>query len=294
MKRILVLMIVVWAGAAEAADVLHRPYGARKEFIGAVREYRVRPGESLIEIARAFRLGYNEIVSANPSLDPFVPGEGEIITVPTGWIVPEAHKREGIVINLSEMRLYLFVSTRRSHRIATFPVGIGREGWNTPTGTFKIIEKLTDPPWYVPPSIRKTRPELPAVAPPGEETPLGTHALRLSRRTILIHGTNRPWAVGRKASYGCLRLYPEDIPLLYERVETGTRVEVVRQPVKAGLHGRRVYVEVHHDARWTDEQYREEAVNLLTQKGLIGRTDMKKLGQALTQKAGFPVPVSPG
>jgi L,D-transpeptidase ErfK/SrfK len=129
------------------------------------------------------------------------------------------------------------------------------------------------------------------MVPPGPDNPLGTHALRLSRGSILIHGTDTPFAVGRKASHGCLRLYPEDIPILYERVPVGTTVTIVREPVKVGLREGRVFVEVHQDEDARID-YRAEATRLLKKRKLLGSVDADKLDAAVRGLAGFPVDVS--
>jgi len=268
-----------------------RPFGdcSAEEVIGAVCSRTVLEGESLIEMAREYDLGYGEIAAANPALDPFVPTPGATVVIPTAWIVPRAAVPGTLLVNLSEMRLYLMPATPGAPM--TFPVGVGSEGWATPLGTFKVIQKQTNPSWYPPASIRRENPELPDVVPPGPDNPLGTHSLRLSKGSILIHGTDKPFGVGRKASHGCLRLYPEDIPHLYERVAVGTRVSIVREPVKVGQRGTRIYVEVHGD----DEvrvDYLSEAKRLLARRGLLDRIDAQKLDSAVKELRGVPVDVS--
>jgi len=258
--------------------------------VGAVRTYSVERGESLIEIARKFELGYNEITEANPGVDPFVPGEGTPVRIPTMWILPDMEMSEQILINLSEYRLYYFFESGGSRFLETFPIGIGREGHDTPVGEFKVIEKIANPPWHVPESIRLEKPELPPVVPPGPDNPLGTHALRLSDQSILIHGTDKPFAIGRMASHGCIRLYPEDIPILYTLVPNGVRTIIVRQPVKVGVHGGRLYLEVHNDPYV--ETTLADAAALLIRRGLLGRTDVSKLRNAFEKKDGMPTDIT--
>lgn len=263
--------------------------------IGSLKTHELKNKESLIEIARQYDLGYNEIVDANPQLDPFLPGDGNKAIIPTFWILPDRPKNfQGIIINLSEMRLYYFHKDKKSKQqlVTTFPIGIGDDGVETPTGKFKISHKIVNPPWYVPESIRKERPELPAVVPPGPENPLGTHAMRLSGLSYLIHGTNRPWAVGRKVTHGCIRLYPEDIPKLFDMVPVGTEVLIVRQPVKVGKLGNEVYVEVHRDDQLKDFDYLKNAMEQLAQKGLLKYVDTFKLYNVIKQKTGIPTTVT--
>ncbi len=259
------------------------------EVFGSICHRSVLPGESLIELARQFDLGWNEMEAANPGLDPFVPTPGADLTLPTAWILPRAAAAGRVVVNLSEMRLYHF--PKAPGPAMTFPVGIGTEGWSTPVGTFHVIQKQVNPAWYPPASIRREEPDLPAVVPPGPDNPLGTHALRLDKGSILIHGTDAPFGVGRRASHGCLRLYPEDIPVLFERVPVGTEVRIVREPVKVGVRAGRVYVEVHpdEDAR---VDLAAEARKLLAKRGLAGTVDTGKLAEALQAPRGFPVDVT--
>ena len=268
-----------------------RPFGdcGESEVIGAVCSRTVRDGESLIELARAYNLGFNAMAAANPDLDPFVPGAGATVTIPTAWIVPRAAAPGTVVVNLSDMRLYLFPASPGAPM--SFPVGIGSEGWTTPVGTFTVVQKQANPAWYPTPSIRRENPDLPAMVPPGPDNPLGTHALRLSKGAILIHGTDTPFGVGRRASHGCLRLYPEDIPHLYERVPVGTRVAIVREPVKVGLREGRVYVEAHPDDS-ARVDYAAEARRLLSRRGLLDRVEARKLDAAVRERRGIPVDVS--
>ena len=257
--------------------------------VGELLQYKVRENESLIEIARRFDLGYNSIVDANPGVDPFLPRPGTMVTIPTYWIVPAATIRPNIIINLPEYRLYYF-SKKPTGTVATFPLGIGDEGTDTPLGSYTVIEKITSPSWHVPGSMRRQGKRLPKVVPPGPGNPLGSHALRLSRGSILIHGTNRPWGIGRRSSHGCLRLYPEDIVPLFGMTQTGMRVLIINQPLKIGSKGDKVLVEVH---RYEGEEPTVgEAMHLLFKSNLLFKTDFSKLVQAFAEKKGVPVDVT--
>ncbi len=248
--------------------------------------------ESLIELARKFDLGYNEIVDANPGLDPFVPGAGQSVIMPLSWIMPDVQVYDGIVVNIAELRLYYFFRNGGKPRVMTFPIGIGDEGDDTPLGSFRIIEKIVSPAWHVPASIKKEKPELPPVVPPGPNNPLGSHALRLSIPSILIHGTNKPWGVGRRVSHGCIRLYPEDIPKLFRMVTKGAPVTIVSQPVKIGVREGKVYIELHKDDSINSEDCFKMATALLVKKHLLGKASSVKLLNALDDRRGYPVEIS--
>lgn len=286
---VLLLTAILCPGVVEARVY---SYDGGETVVGFSRSYRVVGTDSLIEIARRFDLGYNEITDANPGVDPFIPGDGVRITLPTSWILPDTSSHRGIVINLSELRLYYYFKVKGVRYITTFPVGIGREGALTPVGRFKVVEKIVGPAWHVPESIRAENPELPEVVPAGPHNPLGSRAMRLSLPTILIHGTNRPWGVGRRVSHGCIRLYPEDIPRLFSLVPVGTEVQIVRQPVKVGTRSGRVYVEVHKTEGKGRVDYFQTAVSILQRKGLMKLVSVRKLYETVTGHLGMPVDVT--
>lgn len=286
--------LFLWCTILALATLLPAHPGAAAAYrlgngvIGTLGSHAIKPGESLIELAPRYDLGYNEITAANPELDPIIPEPGARIIIPGRWIIPDVPRRRGIVINLSEMRLYYF-PPRDPDRVVTYPIGIGDEGWETPTGTYRIVEKITRPTWYVPASIRRQKPELPKVVPPGPDNPLGSHALRLSLRSVLIHGTDRPFGIGRQVSHGCIHLYPDDIPKLFAAVPVGTRVTIVRQPVKLAVVAGRVIIEVHGGP---DDDLLETAFGLVYGKGLADRVDLQKLATVAGEKTGIPTDVS--
>lgn len=258
-------------------------------YVGNLQQFEVREQDSLIELARHYDIGYNSIVAANPGIDPFLPKPGTIISVPTAWILPPTPVRPAIVINLPEYRLYYF-STGTAPEVTTFPIGIGDQGDETPTGNYRVIEKIYRPSWKVPESIRARNGKLPKVLHPGPDNPMGSHALRLSRNGILIHGTNRPWGIGRRSSHGCLRLYPEDIVQLYKLVERGTAVTIINQPIKIGLKGEKIYIEVHGEGG--NGATVGQALHLLARKNLVARINFRTLITAVEDKKGIPVDIT--
>ncbi|MEW6570133.1 MAG: L,D-transpeptidase family protein [Nitrospirota bacterium] len=289
--RLAVLVIFSVPFFTSSANAQAFSFSETKTVIGMTGTHTVEKNESLIEIARKFGLGFNEITAANPAVDPFIPGAETAITLPTSWILPDVESRSGIVINLSEMRLYYFLKKNGSDLAMTFPIGIGTEGNDTPEGIFSVAEKIEKPSWHVPESILKEKPDLPRVVPPGPDNPLGSHALRLSRGDILIHGTNRPYGVGRRVSHGCIRLYPEHISQVFRLVTNGTKVTIVKQPVKVGKRDGRIYLEVHKDKSMKINFF-DEAVGLLRKKNLYEDIDKEKMLSALRAKQGIPVDIS--
>ncbi|WP_447928802.1 L,D-transpeptidase family protein [Vreelandella sp. EE27] len=194
------------------------------------------PEETLLDIARRHNIGYEEIRMANPDVSLWVPGEGTEVIIPAQYILPPA-PREGVVVNLSELRLYYYPADNPGV-VETYPVSVGREEFATPVGMTRTTVKVKDPAWSPPSSMRAeaaARGEpAPSVVPAGPDNPLGRHAILLAMPSYLIHGTNRPEGVGMRASRGCIRMYPEDIESLYERVPSGTQVNLMDAPFKAG------------------------------------------------------------
>ncbi len=237
MRRGVIALVSLLAVAPAAAIELAVP--AQGDVVGEVGTVVTRARDTLLDIGRAHGLGYNEIAAANPAVDPWVPGEGTRIVVPTQFVLPPG-PREGIVINLAQMRLFYFPPPEpgQAARVVTLAIGIGDDIAPTPIATTHITRKAVDPSWRPPDSVRKRRAEegetLPAVVPPGPDNPLGSRALYLGLPSYLIHGTNRPWGIGMRVSNGCIRLYPEDIEALYEQVPVGTPVRIINEPILFG------------------------------------------------------------
>ncbi len=218
---------------------------------GVVGELQVtysRQEDTLADIARRFNLGWDEVVNANPGVDPWLPGEGTRIVLPTQFVLPDAAP-EGVVVNLAALRLFYFPKAEKGQprTVVTYPIGIGMVGWATPTGNTKIVSKRKDPVWTPPASVRKEHAAegdiLPPTVPAGPDNPLGAFAMNLGWPSYLMHGTNKPAGVGMRASHGCIRLYPEDIAVLFEQIPIGTKVTVVNQPLVYRWHGDSLYVQ---------------------------------------------------
>jgi len=210
--------------------------------MGDMQKHVTSEQDTLHDIARHYDLGFVELRAANTGVDSWAPKPGIEIMLPTAHILPRA-RQKGIVINLAEMRMYYFKGG--SEQLITYPIGIGREGLETPLGQTSVVRKLAGPSWYPTERMKTENPNLPNVVGPGAANPLGTHALYLGWPTFLIHGTAKPWGIGRRVSSGCMRMYPEDIKKAFSSVPVGTRVTVVDQPVKLAVIDGHMYIEVN-------------------------------------------------
>lgn len=274
------------------------------DLVGEVQVIRARYEDTFIDIARAYDLGYDELVQANPGVDPWLPGAGTPIILPTQFILPDG-ERTGIVLNVAIKRIFYFpkAAPGEAPRVITHPVGIGREGWATPIGSTKVVSKVKDPVWTVPASIRKEHAEagdpLPARVPAGPDNPLGAYALRLGFPSYLIHGTNKPSGIGMRVSHGCVQLFPEDIESLFRQVVVGTPVRIVNQPQLLGWRDGNLYLEAHpaleddrrnHDAAF-DKQLAQALRKRMPADGsrpAIG-VDRALVTATLDEGRGFPV-----
>ena len=255
------------------------------------------------DLAREYGLGYDELVAANPGVDPWLPGDGTPVLLPTQYVLPDV-PYEGIVLNIAAKRLFYFPETEdgQPQVVMTYPIGIGRVGWETPLGSSAVVSKARDPHWYVPASVRREHEELgdplPAVVPPGPDNPLGRHVLKLDLPGYLIHGTNQPYGVGMRVSHGCVRLYPENIELLYELVGVGEKVTIVNEPFVAGWSQGAVYLEAHEPLEDDDVSVEQRLVDVLGKaEGLASENltsiSIERFRDAANAALGIPVSLAP-
>jgi len=232
-----------------------------EDIIGEVVTVRVADYKDTINTyAEAYGLGFRQLVAANPGINPWVPGEGAELVLPLEFILPPG-ERKGIVINLAELRMYYYQPDGRTVR--TYPIGIGREGWDTPLVSATVLSTLKDPTWVPPASIRadyaKSGRTLPAVVPPGPDNPMGPWAIQLSARGYYIHGTNKDIGIGMRVSAGCIRMYNPDVEEFARIVTRGTPVRIINSPVKVGWKAGGLYVEVHEALEEQREYHVPEA-----------------------------------
>jgi len=256
MRRMQRLLSVLSLLPLAAGNALAAEYSVPQhdEVFGAAQVISARYEDTFVAFAQKYNVGYEALKRANPGVDPWLPGEGTRVVIPTQFVLPHAPQR-GIVVNIAELRLYYFpddgggASATGMRRIVTYPISIGQLDWSTPLGTTKVTGKVLNPSWYPPQSIRDEHAArddvLPRVVPPGPDNPLGSHALRLAIPSYLIHGTNMPSGIGMRVTHGCIRMFPWDIEALYKVVPIGTPVTIVNQPYKLGWTGQGLYLEAH-------------------------------------------------
>nr|WP_261818304.1 L,D-transpeptidase family protein [Vibrio gallicus] len=219
------------------------------QVIGKNKRHVVQSGETFAVLARDYDVGLLSLMAANRGVDPFLPHEGEVLIIPHQTILPNA-QREGIVVNLAELKLYYF--DPNGEQVHVFPVGIGKIGRETPQMTTYINEMIEGPTWTPPKSIRlayeEAGIELAEKVPAGPDNPLGEYAMRLRYGSgqYLIHGTNKDFGIGLRVSSGCIRMEPADIEWLFAQVKRKTPVQIVNQPVKVAVEpDSSIYVESH-------------------------------------------------
>jgi L,D-transpeptidase ErfK/SrfK len=275
-----------------------------QDVVGEIQTIKSKYEDTFVDIARAYGLGFDELVAANPGVDPWLPGDGETIVLPTRFVLPVA-PREGIVLNIAAKRLFYYPETENgdSAVIETYPIGIGRSGWATPTGDTTVVSKARDPVWFVPASVRQEHLEagdpLPKQVPPGPDNPLGAYVLGLGIPGYLIHGTNKPAGVGMRVSHGCVRLFPEDIEYLFEHIEIGSRVRIVNQPFLFGWQNDDLVLEAHaplmeDDRDWHGNVLMHARSSLVRYTGDRMQLDEARVLKIAEERRGFPVSVFAG
>ena len=276
------------------------PLAPGQTAIGDIGEHVTRYEDTLHDVARDNDLGFTQLVTANRGIDPWLPGAGKKIVLPQFYLLPDSPRR-GLVINLAQHRAYYFPPGGGT--VETYPIGVGVQGWVTPRGTTRIVQKFVHPGWAPPASIRREKPELPAYVPPGPDNPMGDYAMALGWRSYYIHGTNKPYGVGRNVSHGCIRFYPEDIERLFHEVSVGTPVHVTDEEVSAAWVQNRLYVAVFPNKEQTDQIDIQEPMTPMlparlmeTVRAAAGseaeRVDWELVRRLGMERKGIPTPVT--
>ena len=306
MKRasLITLLLLSSLGALHSARAMDYPLPpAGSRLIGQNQTYTIQEGDNKLQtIARRFNTAAQVILETNNTIAPVNPAPGTVITIPSQMLLPDT-PREGIVVNLAELRLYYFPPGENI--VQVFPLGIGQLGLETPVTTTRVSQKIPNPTWTPTPGIRARSLEqgikLPPVVPAGPNNPLGRFALRLGvgNGEYLIHGTSAPDSVGLRVSSGCMRMNAPDIKALFEQVRVGTRVQIINEPVKFSVEpdGKR-YIEVHRPLAQVEGEnpqvspitHSADCAACVSQAG----RDKALIDKALSRRAGIPVIVSSG
>ncbi|MEE4461109.1 L,D-transpeptidase family protein [Azotobacter chroococcum] len=273
-----------------------------EDVVGQVQVIKAKYEDTFADIGQANDIGYLEMVAANPGVDPWLPGGGTEVLLPTRYILPPG-PREGIVINLAEYRMYYF--PKEQNVVHTFPLGIGREGWGSPIAETRITGKIKDPAWYPPKSIREEHAAagdpLPTVVPAGPDNPLGPFKFTLGLSGYLIHGSNKKFGIGMRVSHGCFRMLNHNVLQLASMVPVGTTVRIINEPYKFGISAGKVYLEAHAPLE-DDESAKSSVVDkhaalvdeLLKRNDLLGqrRLDWEVVREVVAAEDGLPVEIS--
>jgi L,D-transpeptidase ErfK/SrfK len=258
----LLFLLVVSQGAAGGEFELSPGI----DVVGEAQTIEAVDADTFVRLARRYNVGYDELRYANPDVDPWLPGEGTEITIPTRYVLPNV-ERKGVIVNVPELRIYYFPEGGKT--VITHPISIGRTDWPTPYGRTSVVRKQVKPTWYPPQSVRNEHAArddpLPAVVPPGPDNPLGDYALYLGIAGYLIHGTNQPAGLGLRVSHGCIRMFPEDIETMFKDVPVGTPVTLINQPFKMGWGVDGLYLEAHRPLAEDQESGEWNATELTRQ-----------------------------
>jgi L,D-transpeptidase ErfK/SrfK len=286
------------------AETFILPENPSDSVVGEELIIRARHEETLLDIARRYKLGYDQIIKANPGINRWLPGEGTSVIIPARYILPNSPKN-GIILNLAELRLYYYPPTPRGElpKVITFPVSIGRMDWKTPLGLTKVVRKDKNPPWYPPASIKREHAldgdPLPNMIPGGSpENPLGNYALRLGIAGYLIHGTDdrKSFGIGMRVTHGCVRMYPEDVERMYHMVPVNTPVRIVNQSIKAGWLGSTLFLEAHapldEDDLAADYSIEDARTVTLQAAGRSAEINYEKIEKVALSGDGIPEPVA--
>lgn len=287
MRRVALAVSALGLLGAQATELEPVRPEALAPLYGQSEKDLVQPNETVLDVAYRHRLGFDSVARLNPKVKVWIPDPGTVLELPTEYILPTA-PRKGLVINVPEMRLYDYT---RGGAPDLYAIAIGDEMDPSLIGEFRVGAKRRNPAWTVPATIRKEKPELPAVVPPGEDNPLGDHWMTIGNTTYGIHGTNNPWSIGRMATHGCIRLYDDQLASLYERVPSGTPIRLVYQSVKLGTKDDGIYVEAHPDIYGREPGRAEQALMALQDMGLAPMVDIRRVREAVKAARGVPVRV---
>lgn len=286
------------APAASALELFLPEPG--EDVVGQIQVIQARYEDTFADLGKTHDLGYLEMVAANPGIDAWLPGVGTEIILPTRYILPPG-PREGVVINLAEYRLYYFPKDQPV--VYTYPLGIGREGWDSPISETSITVKTPNPGWTPPQSILREHIEagdpLPAYVPPGPDNPLGPYKLTLGLPGYLIHGSNKKFGIGMRVSHGCFRMLNHNVLELAGLVPVGEKVRIINEPYKFGIQQGQLYLEAHKplsdDGETSVVDRHTAVVDVLLKRDDIDDAytlDWQRVRDIVAAEEGMPVPIA--
>jgi L,D-transpeptidase ErfK/SrfK len=285
-RNALLLVQLLLIGVSRSAAGIDLGQLTLRPLVGSEESVLVEVDETLIQIAHHHRVGFEALSRLNPGVDPWIPPPGTVIRLPTRSILPPADP-EGLVINVPEMRLYDFTV----EPVEVFAIAIGDPEDPSLVGEYRIGARRVNPTWHVPASIRREKPDLPATVPPGPDNPLGKRWMTIGTTSYGIHGTNMRWSIGRQATHGCIRMYEDQIERLYERIPSGTRIQLVYAPFKWGVDGDLLYLEVHPDVYGRSPLDLATILEVPTAARLLSHVDLGTVIRVVREQRGIPVAV---
>ena len=203
--------------------------GIWREVKGKDRTHVVKSGENLYTIAKNYGLAIEHLAFANgrdPNNINVAPGTS--LLIPGRRVLPSNPPDNGLVVNLPERGVYLF---RNGSFEKFYPVAIGQPGkFETPTGSYTIESRTKDPAWF-PPEWSGLKDE---VVPAGPDNPLGDRWIGITAPGIGFHSTTAPMSIGQSVSHGCMRMYPNSVHELFEKVQVGWPVRIDYEVSKIG------------------------------------------------------------
>jgi len=268
---------------AYALDIYQEVYNKQEE-------YQLKKGECLPSLAqrRALRL---QVLTKQNNIKNLKPGSS--VKLFYSFILPH-ELSDGLVVNLAELAVYYF---QNGIFINRYPLAAGRRDWETPTGTYKIMNKIKNPVWRVPNSIQwemyDRGQEVITEVPPGPKNPLGSFWMATSAEGVGFHATRSPWSVGSYASHGCFRMLPDQIEELFNQIEVGTKVKIIYKPIKLAVYSdNRVFLEVHGDYYGRLPNFFQAVRSLAKNQQLEDRVDWQRVKQVIKTRDGIAVDVT--
>ncbi len=296
-KLLCSLLFILSSQSVLAVSYPLPPEGSR--LVGSPQTIIVPDGNTLpLEaFAAQYGQGLSNMLEANPGVDVYLPKSGSTLIVPQQLILPDT-VREGIVVNVAEMRLYYYPPEGTT--VEVLPIGIGEAGRETPRNWVTAVERKQEAPTWTPTAntrreYAKRGESLPAFVPAGPENPMGLYAIYIGR-LYAIHGTNANFGIGLRVSQGCIRLRNDDIKYLFDNVPVGTRVQIIDRPVKYSLEpdGSR-WLEVHEPLSRNRAEYESDRkVPLPMTTGIQAfvqgeGVEANRASEAMLRRSGMPV-----